>query len=150
MREISELTLIGNYLIYLSERYGQDSIKYETAKQLNEKVLAIVNKGSVSYQLLQVDDKMSIVKKMISSGVFKTDPGNKITPFKQVYNYEITKNIYTTYSCDGNLVFKLPKTDENNKSFVLNNMKESYLNNLNLDLRNAVLAIMSEHKQRTK
>lgn len=151
MREISEYVFIGNYLLEFSQKYGQDSIKYETVKLLNEKVLERVNKNTQNYQIQKIDDKMSIVKKMISKGVFRTEPSNKTAPFKQVYNYEIFQSIYVYYSCDGNLVFKFAKEpDEAKAQQLLMSIKRSYSDNLNLDIKNAITSVLSEYKQKQK
>lgn len=146
MREISEYTLLGNYLVIVSDKLGQDSIKYEVAKSLTEKVMASVNKNSQNYILLPMDSKKNIVQKMIGKGVFRTNSSNRAITFKQVFNYEIAKNINAYYSCDGNLVFKLPKTsyDEKDRTYTL--IKSSYCDNLNLDLRNAINNAMVDIK----
>lgn len=150
MREISEYIFVGNYLLLFLEKHGQDSIKYETIKLLNDRVLEKVNKNSINYQLLKMDDKMNMVKKMISKGVFRTEPGNKMAPFKQVYNYEIAKGIFAFYTCDGNLTFKLQKTSEQNKDFIVNNIKSTYQSNLNLDLKNAITSVVTDFKLKQK
>lgn len=149
MREISEFTLLGNYLLFVTEKLGQESIKFELAKSFTDKVLERVNKSGVNYQLLPLEPKMEIVKKMISKGVFRTDSSNAIKPFKQVYNYEVSKSILAFYACDGTLTFKFAKPANDNKDFYISSIKASY-NNLNLDLKNAVDAVMHEHELKSK
>ena len=149
MREISEYTLIGNYLIFLSEKLGQGNLKYEQAKLFSEKVLAILNKTSKQYIVLPIDDKMHFVKKMISKGVFKTNPSNSTVPFKQVYNFEASKYILATFSADNNLVFKLQKTTLDNKDIPIERVKQFYSINLGLDLQFAMRSVMNEPKSQS-
>lgn len=150
MREISEYTLLGNYLVTLSDKLGLDSIKYETAKSLTDKIIAIINKTNENYVLLPIEQKMAIVKNMISKGVFRTDPTNKITPFKQVYNYEASKYILATYSCDGSLVFKLPKSSTEDRDYMSYNIRTTFCSNINLDLQKAITQVLDEHKAKLK
>lgn len=150
MREISEYTLVGNYLVNLSDKLGLDSIKYETAKSLTEKIIAIINKTNQNYVLLPIEHKMAIVKSMISKGVFRTDPANKIVPFKQIYNYEASRFILATYSCDGSLVFKLPKTSAEDRDYMSSNIRATFCSNINLDLQNAINTVLTEHRNKFK
>ena len=150
MREISEYTLLGNYLIFLGDKLGQDSIKFELAKSFTDKVLEIVNKFGQCYELLPIDSKMNIVKKMISKGVFRTDSSNPLKPFKQIYNYEVSKNIFAFYGCDGSLTFKFITQSDNNKDFLINTMKTTYSTNLNLDLRNSINSVLHEYEVKCK
>ena len=144
MREISEYTLLGNYLVIVSDRYGQDFIKYETAKALTEQINSQLNKNSQNYLLLSMPKKTDIVKSMISKGVFRTDVSNKTTPFKQIYNYEVSKYIQAFYACDGSLTFKISKSTTDERDNMINSIKESYCNNLNLDLQKAINIAMSD------
>lgn len=150
MREISEYTLLGNYLVLISDKLGQDSIKYEVAKSITEKIIAQVNKNTQSYLLLPMDKKMDIVKSMISKGVFRTDSSNRAMPFKQVYNYEVSRYIHAVYTCDGSLTFKFPKTTNEDKDYIMNAIKASYCHNLNLDLQNAIKNSLVDIKAITK
>ena len=136
MREISAYTILGGILATLTERHSVDSIKYETAKDIIDAVISKVNKSAQNYLLLPMQKKMDIVKSMIGKGVFKTDHTNKITPFKQVYNYEVAKSICATYSCNGSLTFKFPKLAEDDPA--LNAIKSSYTQNLPLDIQTAL------------
>jgi len=138
MREISEYTLLGNYLVIVSDKLGIDTIKYETAKVITEQAISEVNKKSQSYLLLPMSKKMDIVKAMIGKGVFRTDTANKTQPFKQVYTYEVAKNIQAHYSCDGCLVFKLPKQKTADGDVILPAAKETYTSSINLDLKTAI------------
>lgn len=146
MREISEYTLIGNYLIFLSERLAQDSLKYEHAKLFSEKVLSVLNKSSTQYTILPIEKKLDIVRKMISRGVFKTDASNSTRPFKQIYNFETSKFILAFFSSDNNLVFKLQKHTNDNKEIPIEKIKQIYSANLSLELQNAMTAVMAEFK----
>ena len=152
MREISEYTLLGNYLIFLTDKLGVDSIKYELVKSFSDKIIQSLNKNGETYKLLPLDAKMDIVKKMISKGVFRTTPGNILKPFKQVYDFEVSKFIYAYYNCDGSLCFKLIKSSQNNKDLLMLGIKNMYLNNLSLDLRNSLSGVLKEHeaKHRSK
>ncbi len=147
MREISEYTLLGNYLVILSDEIGIDTIKYETSREITDAIIARVNKSNQNYLLLPMDKKMEIVKKMISKGVFRTDPSNKTTPFKQIYNYEIAKGICATYSCSGTLSFKFTKQENDN---VFNLIKSSYTQNLNLDIQTALTSEIAKFTPKLK
>ena len=150
MREISEYTLLGNYLIFLNDRLGVDSIKYELAKSFSDKILQKVNKNGETYNLLQLDAKMDIVKKMIGKGVFRTTPGNPLKPFKQVYDYEIAKFITALYNCDGSLCFKFVKAGEHNKDILQASIKNMYGNSINLDLKNSITEVLREYELKNK
>lgn len=149
MKQISEYTLIGSYLILSVDKFGMDSIKYENAKAFSEKVLAKLNKKNISYTLQPVEEKMTIIKQMISKGVFKTDPSNKAMPFKQIYNFEVSKHILAVFSFGGNLVFKLPKIDDKNPSLE-KSIRETYSTNLSLDVKNAIISTINEQKPKTR
>jgi len=148
MREISEYTLLGNYLIFLSERLGQESIKFELAKTFSSKVLETVNKNVQTYQLQTIENKMDIVRKMISKGVFRAENVSGTKTFKQIYNYEVSKNILAFYSPDGNLIFKFPKQNSNDS--LIFNTKQYYSSNLGLDLKNAINSVLKEHELKNK
>ena len=131
MREISEYKLLGYYLLKLYEKTGVDNLKYEQVKYLSDAVLKKVN--STNSVLIPLATKSNIVKTMISKGVFKMTSINGKTSFTQVYNYEIAKYIYVTYSCDGNLTFRLSKDIKTNDKNSLSQIKNIYTN-LNLDI----------------
>ena len=150
MREISEYTLLGNYLIFLNDRLGVDSIKYELVKSFSDKILQKVNKNGDTYNLLQLDAKMDIVKKMIGKGVFRTTPGNPLKPFKQVYDFEASKYICAYYSCDGNLCFKFTKTTEGNRDLLLASIKNMYSSSINLELKNSLSEVLKEYEIKNK
>ncbi len=138
MREISEYTLLGNYLVIVSDKLGVDSIKYETAKIITEQAISEVNKKSQCYLLLPMSKKIDIIKAMISKGVFRTDTSNKTQPFRQIYSYEVAKNIQANYTCDGCLTFKLPKVKTADGDAILPAAKAAYTSSLNLDLKTAI------------
>ena len=136
MRDISEYKLLGYYLLKLYEKDGVDSIKYEQAKQLTNNVFNKI--GFSNYRLLPLDDKLAIVKSMISKGVFRTTSIGGKQSFTQVYNFEIAKMISTCYGFDGNLVFKIPKECKSSGNQVTLNYKKAYEADLNLDLLAAI------------
>ena len=150
MKEISEYKLLGNYLLMSAEKLGIDSIKYENVRALSDKIISQVNKTSQNYLLLTMDKKMDIVKKMISKGVFRTDSANKTTPFKQIYDYEVSKFIHAVYSCDGSLVFKFAKSPTDDKDFYMDSVKKVYCSNINLDLQSSINSCIAELKQTIK
>ena len=146
MRDISEYKLLGNYLIKLYENYGIDSLVYEQAHSLTEKLFAN-DFIKVNYRLLPFEDKNNIVKNMINCGVFKTNHNNKIIPFKQVYNFEVSKNINAVYTCDKNLSFKINKLENNSdKNTLVLYMKNIYSKDLSLNLQNEINQIMLAYK----
>lgn len=150
MRDISEYKLLGNYLIKLYENYGVDSIGYEQAHSLTEKLFTN-DYIKVNYRLLPFEEKNSIVKNMINSGVFRTNHNNRIIPFKQVYNYDVSKNINAVYTCDKNLSFKITKQDGSvDKNVLIQQMKNIYSKDLSLNLQNEINQIMSSYKPNQK
>lgn len=138
MRDISEYKLLGNYLVNLYEKSGKSSIKYESIKSILENIEHSINKKFDIYQVSPIDKKVDIVKAMISKGVFKTYPGNKATPFKQVYPYEISPYIFAEYSCDGSLNFYLTKELLNDKDKIIGKIKKMYTTDSNLFLQSAI------------
>ena len=126
MREISEYKLLGNYLVNLYEKSGKSSIKYEHIKTILANIEASLNKKFDTYQVSLMDKKVDLVKTMISKGVFKTYPGNKVMPFKQVYPYEVSPYIFVEYNCDGSLFFSLSKDLLKNKDAILGKIKKMY------------------------
>lgn len=134
MREISEYKLLGYYLVALNEKTGISSIKYEQVKALTEKVC---KRLTTNYSLLSMNSKSNIIKTMISKGLFKVSNINGKTTFSQVYNFEIMKNIFVSYTYDGTLSFKLPpKLSVDSKQFA--NIKSLYVDNVDLDLKGSI------------
>lgn len=153
MREISEYKLLGNYLVNLYEKNGKSSIKYETIKSILENIETSLNKQFDTYQILPIEKKVELVKKMISKGVFKTNPGNKVNPFKQVYPYEVSSYIYAEYNCDGSLYFSLSKELSSNKDYTIEKIKKIYTTDSNLILQSAInkeITSLNYAKQKNK
>ena len=61
VRDISEYKLLGNYLIKLYENYGVDSIGYEQAHSLTEKLFTN-DFIKVNYRLLPFEEKTVSLK----------------------------------------------------------------------------------------
>lgn len=75
---------------------------------------------------------------MINKGLFKTSLiGGKPT-FVQVRNYEICKYIYSNFSNDKTLVFKLPKELNSDNSSLFQTIEKYYESDINLELQSAV------------
>ena len=149
MRELSEYKLLGNYLVNLYEKYGVDTIRYENAHMVTSNILNKLKDVDNNYNIIPIEQKYDIVKSMISKGVFRTNPGNKIAPFKQVYNYEVSKGIVAVYSCDKSLVFKIPNIANISRDSQLKNLREIYCNDIGLVLQNAVDVQLKAYKPQT-
>ena len=150
MRELSCYKLIGNYLVNLYDKYGVDSIRYENAQMVASNILNKISMSNSSYNISPIEQKFDIVKDMISRGVFKTNPGNKAVPFKQVYSYEISKGIVAVYSCDKSLVFKIPSISTVEKDKQLKSLREIYCSDLGLELQNAINIIVKAYKPQNR
>lgn len=133
MREVSEYKLLGYYLLKLYESAGINSIKYEQVKLLTDEICGKLN---LTYNFVRMLPKKDILQKMISKGVFKTKSVNGKTTFCQIYNFEIAKNIYAVYDCDGYLTFKLPQGTGSEDKIAY--AKKIYEADLNLDLRSCI------------
>ncbi|MBO7528176.1 MAG: hypothetical protein J6T74_09875 [Clostridia bacterium] len=146
MRDLSEYKILGNYLVNLYDKYGVDSIRYETAKVITSSVLNGIKNAKANYNITQIDQKFDIVKNMISRGVFRTNPNNRTVPFKQVYNYEISRGISAVYSCDKSLVFKIQSITHENKDRQLKLLHDVYCADVGLEVQNAINAMIQAYK----
>ncbi|MBE7074486.1 MAG: hypothetical protein E7376_00680 [Clostridiales bacterium] len=137
MRDLSEYKLLGYYLIKLYEKSETCQLKYEQVKTFTQNVFKRLG-TNYNYNFLPIDEKINIIKSMISKGMFSTKVVNGKQTFTQKYNHEIAKYIYVTYSADGNLTFKLPREIiEGNKS-LLQFAKNIYSNGIDLNLQSAI------------
>lgn len=146
MRDISEYKLLGNYLVRMYEKYGIDSIKYETAKSFTTNIFRNNSSISAGYNLLPMDSKLSTIRNMISKGVFRANLGNKIFPFKQVYPYEVAKGINVGYGTDKNLVFKILAESEPERDKKINALKEMYCMDIGNDIKSAIDKVIADYK----
>ena len=148
MRDISEYKLLGNYLVKLYQKYGVDSIKYENAQSLTKSVFS--NSLGVNYNLLPMESKVKIIQNMINKGVFRTNLGNRILPFKQVYKFEVSNGINATYSCDKSLTFKIFESVDKDKNHAVQILESLYCKDVGLDIQKEIDRAISNYKIQSK
>ena len=138
MRDLSGYKLLGNCLVNLYEKYGVESLRYEKCEYIINHIFSRLKDVNAPYNFIPIDSKFNIVKDMISKGVFKTNASNKLVPFKQVYNYEITRGIGVVYSCDKNLTFKIPTITNYDKDVQIKDLKEMYVNGTSIEVQKLI------------
>ena len=150
MRDISEYKLLGNYLVRLYQKYGVDQLKYENVQEFTSSVFSKLNNLGSTYNLLPIEPKVKIVQNMINKGVFRTNTGNKLIPFKQVYKYEVSRGIYAIFGCDKTLTFKIMANLELGKENQIKDVEEMYCRDIGLDIQKEINAVVDNYKMINK